>query len=107
MFNTTEIKDVKVKLGQLVRRLRKQQKLTQVQMSHNLGVSRATLNNLEAGKNFTIDTLFKVLKELQLLETLDDELDRVSASLLGRPADRKFYDNPQAADKWSEPKPLY
>ena len=107
MFTTIEIKDVKVKIGGIVKQLRKRQKLTQVQMSETLGISRATLRNLESGKNFTIDTLFKVLKELQLLEHLDNELDRLGVSLLGLPAGIQPYKGSDSSSQWSEPESLY
>jgi len=68
MFNTIEIKDTKQELGQLIKMVRKSRKLTQVEVASALAVSRNTIQNLESGKNFTIDTLLKVLKEFDLLE---------------------------------------
>jgi len=72
MFNTIEIKDVKQEIGDLVKIVRKQRKQTQIEVADALGVSRNTIQNLESGKNFTIDTLFKVCKEFNLLDKIYD-----------------------------------
>jgi transcriptional regulator with XRE-family HTH domain len=74
MFYTTEIKDVKKDIGKLIKTYRKQHKLTQSEIADRLDVSRNTIQNLEAGKNFTIDTLLKVLKELDLLRDLHERI---------------------------------
>ena len=66
MFDIVEIKDVKRELGFLVKALRKQRGLSQVQLAKSLDVSRTTIQNLELGKNFTVDTILKVLKEMDL-----------------------------------------
>jgi len=74
MFETVEIKDVKVELGELIKLLRKREKLSQTQLASRLDVSRTTIQNLELGKNFTIDTFLKALKELELLPDLFSEV---------------------------------
>ena len=74
MFDIVEIKDVKRELGFLVKALRKQRGLSQVQLAKSLGVSRTTIQNLELGKNFTVDTILKVLKEMDLLTQLNSEI---------------------------------
>jgi len=74
MFDTIEIKEVKQELGLLVKSLRKQRGLSQMQLANSLGVSRTTIQNLELGKNFTADTIFKVLKEMDLLSQLNSEI---------------------------------
>ncbi len=74
MFETVEIKDVKRELGQLVRALRKQRSLSQTQLAEKLNVSRTTVQNLELGRNANIDTLLKVLKEMDLLDQLYGEI---------------------------------
>lgn len=72
MFETLEIKDVKASIGDLVKSYRKSRKLSQIELAELLDVSRNTIQNLESGKNFTIDTLFKVLKEFDLLQRVQD-----------------------------------
>ena len=68
MFETLEIKDVKIEMGQLIKELRKNQKLSQSDLADSIGASRTTIQNLELGKNFTIDTFLKVLSELDAME---------------------------------------
>jgi len=74
MFEILEVKDVKREIGQLVRLVRKKRKLSQVQLAALLDVSRTTIQNLESGKNFTADTLLKILKEFDLLDQLNHEI---------------------------------
>ena len=76
MFDTVEIKDIKRELGFLVKALRKQRGLSQKQLAKSLDVSRTTIQNLELGKNFTVDTILKVLKEMDLLTQLNSELSQ-------------------------------
>jgi DNA-binding XRE family transcriptional regulator len=74
MFDTIEIKDVKNEVGSLVKAMRKQRGISQSQLAQSLDVSRTTIQNLENGKNFTVDTILKVIKEMDLLEQLHDEI---------------------------------
>jgi len=62
-----KIKDVKSEIGQLVKSYRKQHKLSQQDLADELELSRITIQNLESGKNFTIDTLLKVLNHFEVL----------------------------------------
>jgi len=70
MFESIEIRDTRREIGTLVKTLRKQQSLSQSELASSLDVSRTTIQNLELGKNFKIDTVLKVLKEFDLLENL-------------------------------------
>lgn len=74
MFNNTRIKDVKGEIGLLIRVLRKRDKLSQQDLGDLLGLSRITIQNLEGGKNFTIETLLKVLQHYDLLTNLNQNL---------------------------------
>lgn len=76
MFNAIEIIDVKLEIGSFIRSIRKKRKLTQVEIAKTINVSRNTIQNLESGKNFTVNTLFKVLKEFDLLNDLHREILR-------------------------------
>lgn len=82
MFDTVEIKDVKNELGALVKALRKQKGLSQGQLADALNVSRTTIQNLELGKNFTVDTILKVLKEIDLLIPLKREITKTKTHVL-------------------------
>lgn len=62
-----KIKDVKSEIAQLVKSYRKQQKLSQQELAAQLELSRITIQNLESGKNFTIDTLLKVFNHFDVL----------------------------------------
>ena len=71
MFDNTTIQTVKNRTGALVRLLRDRENLTQEQLAEQLGLSRLTIQNLEAGKNPTMDTLLKVLQHFDLLPGFD------------------------------------
>jgi len=82
MFDTVEIKDVKNELGALVKALRKQRGLSQTQLAKSLSVSRTTIQNLELGKNFTVDTILKVFKEMDLLHQIQSEIVQSKSHVL-------------------------
>jgi transcriptional regulator with XRE-family HTH domain len=79
LFNEIKIKDVKIKSGQLVKTLRKNAKLSQEELAEQLSMSRLTIQNLESGKNFTIDSFLKVMQHFELLDVvyklLEDKID--------------------------------
>ncbi len=53
-------------LGEVLRRLRHQEKLSQTAMAKRLGVSQPTLNRLEmAGQNTTLKTLTQLCRALR------------------------------------------
>lgn len=70
-----KIKDVKLQIGQLIKVLRKKNKLSQEDLGQLLDLSRITIQNLESGKNFTIDTLLKVTQHFDLLDALHQQLN--------------------------------
>jgi len=72
LFKTLTIKDVKVELGLLVKSFRKREKLSRQDLAEKLNLSRITIQNLESGKNFTIDTLLKVLQYFDLMDAFND-----------------------------------
>lgn len=79
MFDSVEIKDIKMELGALVRALRKQRGITQAHLAKSLDVSRTTIRNLEQGKNFTVDTILKVMKEMDLLAQIKSEVEQAKS----------------------------
>ncbi len=81
MFETLEIKTVKDAIGDLVRAIRKNRNLTQVELATSIDVSVTTIKKLEKGQNFTIDTFLKILKELDLLELLNSEIAQAKAQV--------------------------
>ncbi|MCH2224388.1 MAG: helix-turn-helix domain-containing protein [Crocinitomicaceae bacterium] len=75
MFESSvKIKDVKLEIGELIRSSRKEKKISQGVLADQLDLSRVTIQNLESGKNFTIDTLLKALQYFELLESLNQLL---------------------------------
>jgi len=74
MFDTLKIKDVKENLGLLVRSLRKTNGFSQNELAELLDLSRITIQNLESGKNFTIDTYLKVMRHFDLLEPINEKV---------------------------------
>jgi transcriptional regulator with XRE-family HTH domain len=85
MINIINIKDVKLKVGELVKVLRKRERLSQQQLAEKLGISRITIKNLESGQNTTLDTFFKVLQYFEMLEVfagaIDNEINKNYDSL--------------------------
>jgi len=76
MFNDVKIKDVKLLIGGLIKTLRKQNKITQIELAEILDISRITVQNVEKGKNYTIDTLLKILQHFDLLFMLQEEITK-------------------------------
>ena len=76
MFDTVEIKDVKNEIGLLIKAMRRQRGISQTRLAKSLHLSRTTIQNLEIGKNFTVDTILKILKEMDLLEQLHSEISQ-------------------------------
>jgi transcriptional regulator with XRE-family HTH domain len=76
------IKDVKTDIGKWVKMVRKKQNLTQDQLAEILSLSRITIQNLESGKNITVDTLLKVFQHFDTLEKFNqfvqDEIENNS-----------------------------
>ncbi len=81
MFDSVEIKEIKNEAGQLIKIIRKKRKISQTALAETLDISRNTIQNLESGKNFTIDTLFKVLKEFDMLDKVYDQLLKAKEDL--------------------------
>ena len=72
--NNIKIKDIKLEIAQLIKSFRKRDNLSQQELAEKLDLSRITIQNLESGKNFTIDTLLKVLQYFGLLSSLNELL---------------------------------
>jgi len=81
MYNSIRIKDVKREIGDSIKVLRKHKSLTQMDLAQTLEMSTKTIQNLELGKNFTIDTLLKVLKELDVLEEMHRQVTATKNTL--------------------------
>lgn len=54
-------------VGQKIRQLRKEHKLTQVELSQRLGIQQSDLSRMEQGEyRVSLDTLFRILAEFQV-----------------------------------------
>ena len=70
-FEVVKVKDLKTELGNWVKTLRKQAGLSQEELATQLNLARPTIQKMEAGRNFTIETLLKVLYYFDQLERLN------------------------------------
>lgn len=66
-IDTISIKELKLNIAELTRKKRKQQGISRNDLAIELNISRITLQNLETGKNVTLDTLLKVFQHFELL----------------------------------------
>ena len=77
MLEIVTIKDVKVKIGKACKLQRKSNDLSREQLAEALNVSSTTIQNIENGKNTTLDNLLKVANHFGLLESIFKSLDKV------------------------------
>jgi len=70
MINITTIKDVKIKIGKACKSLRKSNNLSREELAEVLEISRATIQNIENGKNATLDNILKVANHFGLLQPI-------------------------------------
>ncbi len=70
MIDKITIKEVKIKIGALCKNKRKEYKLTREQLADELSLSRTTVQNIENGKNATLDNLLKIANHFNLLEVM-------------------------------------
>lgn len=76
MFEIISIKDVKVKIGKACKMLRKSNKLSREDLAEVLDVSSTTIQNIENGKNATLDTILKVANHFGLLHSIVAGMDK-------------------------------
>lgn len=77
MLEFTTIKDVKVKIGEACKALRKSNDLSREDLAEVLDVSSTTIQNIENGKNATLDNVLKVANHFGLLQSLVNQIDKV------------------------------
>ncbi len=78
MLEITTIKDVKLKIGEACKALRKSNELSRDELAEVLDVSSTTIQNIENGKNATLDTILKVANHFGLLESIANQIDKFS-----------------------------
>jgi transcriptional regulator with XRE-family HTH domain len=76
MLEIITIKDVKVKIGEACKTLRKSNALSREDLAEALCVSSTTIQNIENGKNATPDNVLKVADHFGLLQSITKEIDK-------------------------------
>ena len=76
MLEVITIKDVKVKIGEACKALRKSNDLSREDLAEVLDVSSTTIQNIEKGKNATLDNVLKVANHFGLLQSITKEIDK-------------------------------
>lgn len=76
MLSVTTIKDVKLKIGEACKALRKSNGLSRDELAEVLDVSSTTIQNIENGKNATLDNVLKVANHFGLLQSIAKEIDK-------------------------------
>jgi transcriptional regulator with XRE-family HTH domain len=64
-------KELQVELGNRIQRLRLYRNIDQRSVAEKAGITRAAVQNLEAGRGSTVQTLVRVLKALNYLEGIE------------------------------------
>lgn len=75
MLEVVTIKEVKVKIGELCKQKRKEHELSREELAEVLDISRTTIQNIENGKNATLDNILKVANHFGLLPTILKGID--------------------------------
>ncbi len=66
MSSTNKVRQIQL-VGQKIRKLRKEHKLTQVELSQRLGIQQSDLSRMEQGEyRVSLDTLFRILAEFKV-----------------------------------------
>lgn len=80
LFEIVTIKDIKLSIGKICREKREAQKLSRDELATLLNLSRNTIQNIEMGKNSTIDNLLKVAYHFDLLTQIYQGLQLLGKS---------------------------
>lgn len=66
MSSASKVRQIQL-VGQKIRQLRKENKLTQVELSQRLGIQQSDLSRMEQGEyRVSLDTLFRILAEFKV-----------------------------------------
>lgn len=88
-------------VGRKIRELRKEHKLTQVELSQRLGIQQSDLSRMEQGEyRVSLDTLFRILAEFQMsIGEFFDELAQESITPRDVRLVQQFNSLPQDAQR--------
>jgi len=79
MLEIVTIKDIKDKIGEACMMSRKANNLSREELAKALDVSSTTIQNIENGKNTTLDNVLKVANHFDLLPKIAKELDNYTS----------------------------
>ncbi|MCX8483635.1 MAG: hypothetical protein RL747_1072 [Bacteroidota bacterium] len=77
IFEVVTINDIKLSIGKICREKRQAQKLSREELATILNVSRNTIQNIEMGKNVTLDSLLRVAYHFDLLLDIQRGLQKI------------------------------
>ena len=77
MLDIVTIKDIKVKIGKACKLNRKSHNLSRDELAKALAVSSTTIQNIENGKNATLDNVLKVANHFGQLQEIAKGLDEL------------------------------
>lgn len=66
--------DIRKEIGELVKLMRNSRKISQQELAEKLNLTRLTIQKVESGKNFQIDTLLLIFQYFELLKPLSEFL---------------------------------
>ena len=75
VISIRSIKEVKDKIGLVCRQQRKANNLSRHELAEVLDVSATTIQNIENGKNSTLDNILKIANHFGLLSSIYDSLN--------------------------------
>lgn len=78
MLEITTIKDVKLKIGVACKSFRQSNGLSRDELSEELDISSTTIQNIENGRNATLDTILKVANHFGLLQSIAKQIDQIT-----------------------------
>ena len=71
-FSNIRVSDVKINIGTLIKKMRANKKLTQGELAKRLNLSRITIQNIERGNNFTIETYLLIFQYFDEIESFNE-----------------------------------
>ncbi|MEN9301822.1 MAG: hypothetical protein RL264_251 [Bacteroidota bacterium] len=81
MFTKITSKELRLTVGSWCKELRKKEGLSQAELADALAVSRLTIAKVERGDNYTVETLFNVLRHFGELNSIHDFVKEKKANL--------------------------
>lgn len=75
VINIRTIKEVKERIGVICRQHRKANDLSRDELASALSISATTIQNIENGKNATLDNILKIANHFGLLTSIYNSLD--------------------------------